>query len=125
LKGSSDSPVERLLTRVTVHPYDACAPSCPPTMDWSNVVTAGLGRTDPVGFVAIGTYNDGSSEDLTQSVTWSSTDLGVISFGGTLTSPYVFEWIWGVSPGTATLVATQLLAQSTIGVSGMITLHVH
>jgi hypothetical protein len=130
LKGSSDAPVERTLKAVTVHPYDACVPNCPSWMaGWTDVPTTGLGSPWPtaaaVGFVAVATYSDGSTEDVTQSATWSSTDLGTLSFNGTVTSPYVFEWVSGVAPGTATLVATQLLPSSTVGVSGMVTLNVH
>ena len=115
LKGSSDVVAERSLIRVTVGPFD---PS-------SAVVTNGLDQTNPVGFVATGTYSDGSTQDLTTTATWSSTDLGVVSFGGLLTSPHVFHWIWGVSPGTATLVATAALPSTTIALSGVVTLTVH
>jgi hypothetical protein len=93
---------------------------------WSDVLTTGIDHTNPVGFVAIGMYSDGSTADLTLATTWSSTDLGVVSFGGTLTSPYVYQWIWGVSPGSAaTLVATALLPSSSVGISGVVTINVH
>jgi hypothetical protein len=114
LSGSSDGPPS--LVGITVRPYFAYQ---------NSVLADGLDRTAPIGFVADGHYDDGTTADLTLDATWSSTDLRVVSFGGTLTSPYVAEWIWGVTPGTATLVATVRLPQSTIGISGVVPLSVH
>jgi hypothetical protein len=104
------------LVKLQVHPYPG----------YEYVLTQGLGRTEPVRFVATGIYTDGTTQDLTTVVTWSSTDLDVISFGGTiLTPPYVSEWIWGISPGTASLVATAPIPSTLIGLSDVVGLAVH
>jgi hypothetical protein len=103
------------LVKLQVQPYPG----------YEAALTQGLDRTSPVGFVATGIYDDGSTQDITTTVTWSSTDLDVVSFGGTVTAPFVFEWIWGASPGSASLVATAPLPSETIGLSDVVRLSVN
>ncbi|MBA3947195.1 MAG: Ig-like domain-containing protein, partial [Herpetosiphonaceae bacterium] len=67
------------------------------------------GATQP--FTAIGTFSDGSTQDLTTSVQWSSSDLGVALISGS-------GLALGVNPGTVTIKATSQ------GVSGTAILNV-
>jgi Big-like domain-containing protein len=63
-----------------------------------------------VQFVATGTYSDGSSRDITTTVTWSSSALGVatVSAGGLAT---------GVASGSSTITATQSSINGTAGLT--------
>ena len=71
----------------------------------------------PVGtslpFAAEGTWTDGSTADVTASVTWSSSDTSVASVSGGLVS--------GLARGTATVTATDPTTQVTQSVTVLIT----
>jgi hypothetical protein len=62
-------------------------------------IAAGLSRA----VKAIGTYSDGSTQDLTTAVTWSSSATAVATVSNTSGSQGTLK---GVSPGTITLTAT-------------------
>lgn len=62
-------------------------------------IAAGLSRA----VKAIGTYSDGTTQDLTSAVTWSSSATSVATVSNTSGSQGTLK---GVSPGTITLMAT-------------------
>jgi trimeric autotransporter adhesin len=51
-------------------------------------------------FTAIGTYNDGSTHDLTGVVTWSSSDTTILKFGS------IKGWATSIAPGLVNITAT-------------------
>jgi hypothetical protein len=63
-------------------------------------VSAPVGVPKPL--TAIGTYTNGTKQDLTSSVAWSSSDPAVASVSGAGTSS---GWVTGTSAGTATIQA--------------------
>jgi hypothetical protein len=91
-----------------------CNPSVTPTLTSIAITPAnpsvGLGYTQQ--FSATGTYSDGSTQDLTTAVTWSSSNTAAASIVANTGAAYT------VAPGTTTISAT-------LGsVSGMTTLQV-
>jgi hypothetical protein len=84
--------------------------------------TASLIVAQSVQLAATGTYDDGSTKDLTGSVAWTTSDSGVatVGSGGKVTAASSIA----TPPGTATITATSgtLTATSTITVnSGVLT----
>lgn len=76
-----------------------------------------LAQGESQAFTALGTYSDGTTQDLTDSVAWSSSDTAVATIAS---APASAGLATGVAPGTTTITALD----SASGVSGATSLGV-
>lgn len=83
---------------------------------WISPSSAGIAAGATVPLRAMGLFNDGRDADVTEQVSWSSSDPSVATVSNTAGARGI---VTGVAPGTATIVATGhgLSASATISVS--------
>jgi uncharacterized protein YjdB len=108
---TAKDPATRVTASVTFTVTDVALDSITVT---PSTKTVGVGAITP--FVATGTFHDGSTKDLTASVTWSSSATNVATFSS---APGSAGMATAIAPGTTTLTAVD-----PSGVSGSATLTV-
>lgn len=99
--------------------FESASASTPLTIDAHNLVSisiapqGGIAQGTKVQFAATGTFNDGSTHNLTSQVVWSSSDSS-----GSIVKFLSGSTVQGVAPGQVTITAT--LTSTTGSVSGSI-----
>lgn len=83
-----------------------------------STTTPSIAATTTASFIATGTYDDGSTKDITSSVSWTSSATSVATISDTVPTKGLAK---GLTPGTSTMTATITIPSGTVSNTAMLT----